>query len=140
MKSLEIKEQKKKNNRLLAAVILLLILVVIGIYSKDNFNLKQLINLFKKEVRLTTPLAQNDPIPELTNLLILKNISIEFPLIATESAIIAHLKDDGEIWFSPNKDFSLQVSTLETILSGVKAEDKKIKRIDLRFERPSVVY
>lgn len=139
MRKLEAKEQKKKNNRMLVAILLLLLLGFLGILSLD-FDTRGILTGFNHKLELMTPLPQDDPIPELTKLLIEQNIPVNFPLIATESSIIARLTDDGEVWFSQNKNFASQVNTLQIIIASIKTEDKKIKRIDLRFERPSVVY
>lgn len=138
------KNEKKSASRLRVALILLLFIGVVGLFeifkniNIKNFNfLKLLPFTFGK---LVSPVPSHDPIPELTNKLSEKNIPVDFPLVATDSAILARLVEGPEVLFSLNNDFALQVDSLQIILSRLKIEGKKVKRIDFRYERPVVVY
>lgn len=137
MRLRELKKEKRTNNRLLLALILLLLIVAFSL-KINHFNFVVLLpNYFQK---LVTPIPSNDQITELTNILTERNISVEFPLILTESAILAKTADGEEFWFSVNKEFTPQVDSLQIILARLKIEGKKIKKVDLRYERPVVLY
>lgn len=139
------KEQKNKVNRMLAALILLFLLLGFGavglLKTRDaiKLNPEDLINNLTNRMELKTPLPKNDFTSELTNLLVERNIPINFPLVATNSAILGNLIIGGEVWFSPNKSAVSQVDALQLVLIN-KEEGKKIKKIDLRFDHPSVIY
>lgn len=129
---------EKKQNKGLAFGLLFLF----GLFGL-GFNLKnlKLPNLnFSYSPKVVTPLPGDDQIVKLTKILLDKNTDVDFPLGATDSAILARLRDGGEVWFSTNKDFVSQVDLLQIILTRLKIEGKKIKKVDLRFEKPTVVY
>lgn len=128
---------EKRNKGLAFGLLLLFGLLGLGF----NFrNLKLPSFDFFSSPKVVTPLPGDDQIAKLTNILLDKNTVIDFPLRATDSAILARLKDDGEVWFSMNKDFISQVDFLQIILTRLKTEGKKIKKVDFRFDKPTVIY
>lgn len=50
------------------------------------------------------------------------------------------LKNGPIAVFSTQKDFNFQLDSLQLILSRAKIEGKKVKRVDLRFEKPVAIY
>ncbi|HUS51988.1 MAG TPA: hypothetical protein VMX77_00815 [Candidatus Bathyarchaeia archaeon] len=46
---------------------------------------------------------------------------------------------DLEVFFSSEKEASVQVGSLQLILSRTKIEGKRLKRVDLRFDKPVIV-
>lgn len=84
---------------------------------------------------------QNSPTAEeLKTLLGKSNISFTEVKSSTGSSILVKLKDGGEVLFSAKKSLGEQVSSLQLILSRLTIEGKRFKNLDLRFEKPSVVY
>jgi len=49
-------------------------------------------------------------------------------------------KDGSGALFSPQKKLEIQLDSLQLIFSRAKIEDRKIKSLDLRFDKPVVVY
>lgn len=127
---------RKIFNSLLAGMALILVLAIVGVYG--IFKNVDVGNFYKQEVIAPVPL--NDPLKELTDELSKKNIPVNFPLVATNAAVLARMSDGGEVLFSLHKDFATQVDSLQIILSRLKMEGKKIKKIDFRYDRPTVVY
>lgn len=140
---LQEKDSKKSRNRFLIGIIFLLFflfLASLGVFSflSRKLNPKSALSLFSWE--RISPLPATDPIQTLTDLLLQEELSISFPLVASDSAILAKTTDGTQIIFSPNKDFSSQVDALQIILPRLKIEGKQTNSIDLRFDRPIVIY
>ena len=49
------------------------------------------------------------------------------------------LQDDQQVVFSAKKDITVQISSLQFILSRLTMEGKEFSRLDLRFEKPVIV-
>lgn len=138
MKFKEKQKNKKTFHRFLVGLILLLLLGGVAFYGIfKNIDIRKP-TFFKKE--LIIPVPSNDPLKELESRLSRENIPINFPLMATESGISATLSEGGQIIFSREKDFNSQVDSLQIILSRLKIEGKKVKKVDFRFDKPVVVY
>lgn len=144
MKLQERRIQNKSGKRFLVAIIFLLILITLAtvkLLAKADFtkfNIGSLLGIFSQQT--VTPLPTVNPISSLTTLLLDKNITVDFPLVATDSAIVAHIKDNGEVLFSSKDNLARQVESLQIILSSLTIEGKKFKKIDLRYTRPIMVY
>ncbi|MBI2622107.1 hypothetical protein HYW66_00530 [Candidatus Microgenomates bacterium] len=135
MKSVSKNINGKSRRRLFIAIALVIIfLTLTAVGFLKNWSLPS----FSSET--VTPLPAIDPINQLTNLLSEKNIPVSFPLIATSSGILARLTDGSEVYLSINKDFTSQVEALQIMLARFKIEGKQIKKIDLRWAQPIVVY
>lgn len=144
MRFKERQDKKRSFNRLLIAFLMLLVLsglALYGIFKNINFR-KSIFDRKPFFVRqeFIIPIPLEDPLKELEGNLSEKNIPFNFPLIATESGILANLSEGGQIIFSREKDFNLQINSLEMILSRLKQEGKKVKKVDFRFDKPIVVY
>lgn len=59
---------------------------------------------------------------------------------ATDSSYLVFIKDGGVVSFSSTRDFRKQVSSLQLILSRLTIEGKRFKRLDLRFDKPVIVF
>lgn len=57
-----------------------------------------------------------------------------------DSSYIIKLVSGEEIIISSKKDLNLQVSSLQLILNRLKIEGKRFTRLDLRFDKPVVVF
>ena len=59
---------------------------------------------------------------------------------STDASYIATLKNGEEIVFSPKKDLTAQVSSLQYILTRLTIEGKEFKLLDFRFDKPVIVF
>ncbi len=57
----------------------------------------------------------------------------------SEKGILVRLKDELEVFFSFQKEATAQVGSLQLILSRTKIEGKRLKRVDLRFDKPVII-
>lgn len=138
MRFKERQDKKRSFNRLLIAFLMLLVLSGLALYGiLKNINFKK---PFFVRQEFIIPIPLGDPMKELEGNLSEKNIPFNFPLIATESGILVNLSEGGQIIFSGEKDFNLQINSLEMILSRLREEGKKVKKVDFRFDKPIVVY
>lgn len=58
--------------------------------------------------------------------------------IISQRAIEVLLKDDLEVLFATKKEIETQLDSLQFILKRFKIEGEKLKRIDLRFDKPVI--
>lgn len=144
MKFQTVDRHDRSKKRLVVAIILVIFLsgfIFLGFLKKVKINLINPLTFFERaSEEAVTPLPASDPIAKLTTLISDKNINVDFPLIATQSGIIARLKDGGEVIFSTQEDFTPQIESLQIILTSLTIEGKRFKKIDLRYIRPIVVY
>ena len=68
-----------------------------------------------------------------------KNISYE-SVEKLDGYYLVKIKDGGEVLISDKKDLTEQVSSLQLIVSRLKIEGKKFKRLDFRFDRPVIKF
>jgi len=69
-----------------------------------------------------------------------KGISVEKVFLPSPGKIEVLLKEKIKTIFTSQKDPSLQVTSLQIILSSLRMEGKVPKEVDLRFERPVVKF
>ena len=89
---------------------------------------------------LIAPLPNRDPVKELEEILQEKGIAIEQGPVASDSALVVVLANNETVLFHANKDMRTQVGSLQIILNKLTIEERKAKKIDLRFEDPIVLY
>lgn len=77
---------------------------------------------------------------QLENLLKEKKVRFKKITTGTDSSYIIHLEDGEEAVVSFNKDIKSQISSLQFILSRLTMEGKLFSRLDLRFEKPIVIF
>lgn len=84
------------------------------------------------------PIPKNDPIIVLSELLAQKNIPIQSSPVATGSAVLVDILDNGQVFFSRTTDIPSQVDSLQIILTRLTIEGKQFKSIDFRYEKPII--
>lgn len=72
---------------------------------------------------------------------LLKEKQIEFSSLSESKgkSYVVTLKDGGEVIITDDKDLDGQLASLQRIAAQLTMEGKKIKRLDLRFDRPVLV-
>lgn len=72
----------------------------------------------------------------------LKKNQIEFDTAekTKEGTYVIKLKQGGEVTFSPQKDIIGQIASLQFILSHLTMEGREFSKLDLRFEKPVIVF
>lgn len=65
---------------------------------------------------------------------------VEYVEPVTGNTLVVHLKDGVVAVFSPFKKREYQFDSLQFILKQSKINAKPVKRVDLRFDKPVVVY
>ena len=68
-----------------------------------------------------------------------KNISYE-SVEKLDGYYLVKIIDGGEVLISDKKDLTEQASSLQLIVSRLKIEGKKFKRLDFRFDRPVIKF
>lgn len=73
---------------------------------------------------------------------ILRESKISFSKIekATDSSYLVFIREAGVVNISSSKNLKQQVSSLQLILSRLTIEGKRFKRLDLRFDKPVIVF
>lgn len=72
---------------------------------------------------------------------LLDKYNISFSEVTTGHDIIRiALKDDSQALLSPNKNIENQIASLQLLTNNFTIEGKVMKRIDLRFDKPVVVF
>lgn len=82
----------------------------------------------------------NSPLEKLKSELKKKNIPFSTVSVASDSAYIVRQPQGEEILLSSKKDLDVQVSSLHLILSRLTIEGKDFKRLDLRYDKPVIVF
>jgi hypothetical protein len=72
---------------------------------------------------------------------LLKEKSIEFSSLSESKgkSFVITLKSGGEVIITDEKDLDEQLASLQRIVAQLTMEGKKLKRLDLRFDRPILV-
>lgn len=128
----------------IALILLAFFLSLVSVRLLANLDRERLLTLFvnpfaKQEIR--NPLAHEDPLRKLEELLQERKIDVAQSPIASDSALLVRLaSDDTLVTFSETKDLKLQVSSLQIVLNKLTIEGRKAKKIDLQFDNPLVVY
>lgn len=131
------RNRKAKKGLFLILLFLLFFLVLTSLFFYYWFTKTLFISpLPDRSLDNSNPLATE----ELKTLLGKSNIAFSEVKSSTGSSILVTLKDGGDVLFSAKKSLREQVSSLQLILSRLTIEGKRFKSLDLRFEKPSVVY
>lgn len=67
-------------------------------------------------------------------------INYSYILYSSDFSYVVKLESGEEIMFSAKKDIQTQVSSLQLILSRLKIEGKRFLRLDMRFDKPVIVF
>lgn len=98
------------------------------------------IYLFKKPIIISPIGTKNSVSSEIVRKLLLEaKIPFSEISIATDSSYLVRLNDGSEVFLSP-KDTSLRIQSLQALLKQFTIEGQKFKRVDFRFEKPTIIF
>lgn len=117
-----------------AVIIISAVIFAVFVFKKDLFK-KKTETIFK--LQSTQAVTSLD---KLRNLLNKDNIAFDKVIVASDSSYLVFLQNNGEVILSPSKSLSSQISSLQVILFSFTIEGKVFKRLDLRFDKPVVVF
>ncbi len=129
--------------------ILLIISVLLGtvvwILLSSNFSYEKIfsevLTRIKPEVRKEVKIKASSKEEELKQLIDNDKVfEIESLTNTTEGDILVKAKKGPTIIFASKKSLTDQVSTLQTLLTKAKIDNKAIKKVDFRFEKIVVEY
>lgn len=95
--------------------------------------------MFSNVLGTSTQISSATKIAQAKEALRKKNISFS-DVISQNGDIVVTLNDDIQVLFSPDKDFSQQIDSLQVTMDHLTIEGKRIARVDVRFERPVVTF
>ena len=81
-----------------------------------------------------------NPTKQVEDALSEKHVAFSRVNIATESSYLITLPGGEEILISKEKNIPMQIASLQLILSRLTIEGKGFSRLDLRFDKPVVVF
>ena len=106
----------------------------INIFSKTHY-----ISPLASNILSINSVKQDKEIMKIEDLL--KEKQIDFVSVNDSGkTYIISLKNGGEVVISQEKDLNTQISSLQFMLSRLTMEGRKIKRLDLQFDNPVVVF
>lgn len=98
------------------------------------------IYFFKKPI-IISPIGTRNSISSETVQKLLLEAKIPFSeiSISTDSSYLVRLNDGSEVLLS-SKNTSLRIQSLQALLKQFTIEGQKFKRIDFRFEKPTIAF
>lgn len=96
-----------------------------------------LTNVYKKVLAAMNISSQTN---ELVDLLKKNNFSVTSLSLYEKDAFLLKLETGEEAVLSSKKSLAVQVSSLHLILSRLTIEGKRVRRVDLRFNNPVIVF
>lgn len=130
---------KKSRNRLKRAIYFLAALIVLAMTGFFIRNYRQVsFNLFQSE-KIIRPMVGRPPEQELAEELKKAGFEVNLLSIESEETIYASLSGGTTVVFK-TEEIVKQVSSLQLVLSRFKIEGRIPQKIDLRFEKPVVVF
>ena len=127
---------KKLSVFLIAFAISLVSLILI--FNKRENSLLSPVSLATKNTPKEV-LDSNDT-TALKKALDLKKISYEEIKVSTEGAYMIKLTTGEDVFLSTKKDLSQQLSSLQVIYSRLTMEGRSLRKLDLRYDKPVVVF
>jgi hypothetical protein len=130
----------KREKRDAAKKRLLIILVLVCLIA---LNIVFLYKIFlQKPNPILTPLSKDQVSSTSVVEQKLKEEKVEYKSFDTEKDLnyLIKLKSGGEVIIDSSKDIDQQISSLQLILSQLKIEGKTLKRLDFRFEKPTITF
>ncbi|OGH14849.1 MAG: hypothetical protein A2860_00615 [Candidatus Levybacteria bacterium RIFCSPHIGHO2_01_FULL_37_33] len=129
---MRIKKLKRKSRflfiKIVAPILILLILSSLLLYKLPT------VPFFKKPI--ISPLAKGEPSQGSNLEALLKIKNIPFTSIRRFSDYYSvMLADGGEVFISSKKDLTIQIDSLQLMLSRLTIEGKRIKSLDFRFDK-----
>ena len=139
---MSIKKRKIKNNLIREIKIFFLSVIIISVLSGGAFVYFYVLSPNKNAV--ISPLVVQNLNHSSNNsfeaMLEKNNIPFSSVHVASDSSYVVILKSGGEVIMSPNKNVQNQISSLQLILSRLTIEGKQFKSLDLRYDKPVVVF
>lgn len=136
-------ERKKRKQRLLLRLyigLFLFIFLGIGVYAGMAI-VTQKPYVSPLPLALATLRTFTSPSTKtLENTLTSKKIHFVSVVKDSESSYRVQLASDSEVIFSSKKDINEQVASLQLILARLTIEGKGLRRLDLRFDKPVIVF
>lgn len=83
---------------------------------------------------------QDDQIERIKKLLSERQIPYATIVAESGSTYIVTLTSKEEILLTSESDLSAQVASLQVILTRLTMESKRFRRLDLRFDKPVIMY
>ncbi len=77
---------------------------------------------------------------EVANALREKNISFNTVEKVDDSSVKVTLDGKEEVFFTTNKDISSQITSLQVIITRTTMEGRHFTKLDLRFDKPVIVF
>lgn len=86
------------------------------------------------------PVINDDAAIQLKKVLTKHAISYDQIYKTAEGDYLIKLKPEGEVLLNKSSDIEQDISSLQLILARITMEGKQFSRLDLRFEKPVVVF
>lgn len=138
-KKIKIKKRKRSNNKVLGVLFFLLVFLIgLFVVLQNTLPKKIVISPIPQGVLSNNTLKTDNTFNAL--LVVLKKNNINFTAISeyNKNSILVRLSSGEEVIFSQYKNFELQTSSLQLILSRLTIEGKRFSRLDFRFEKPVI--
>ena len=133
---IRIKKSHKRLKIALYFLILILFFTSLGFLVRNSY--QKTFTLFESE-KILEPIARQATETELAKELKKSNLGVISLSINGEREILASLSGDTQVIFK-SEGIAQQVSSLQIMLSRFRIEGRIPKKIDLRFEKPIVVF
>lgn len=134
--------KRKQRRRLVLSVsivgFLVLVICIAVLLRAFVFNASSYVSPLPVSRAVQDPFEQNS-VPKLKSLL--ENEGIVISGIKHEKdAYVVTLQTKEQIFFNPEKDLTEQIASLQVILPRLTMEGKRFTRLDLRYDKPVVVF
>ena len=134
---MRIRKLKRKGKfffiKIIFPIFILLILLAFLVYKLPTFL------IFNKPI--VSPLGQNKPSQNSNLEILLTKAKISFVSISkSPDYYTVTLSDGGQVIISSKKELTLQISSLQLMLSRLTIEGKRIKSLDFRFDKPIIKF
>lgn len=146
-----IQHRRNKKRPFVILVYYMLLLVIVGLFILFLFQTR-IFRLFSRmpfispipstivSVKGISFFSNNDPISQIKELAKQKNIQVANIEKTSDFSYKMILTTGEEIYISSQKPFVSQISSLQLVLSRFTIEGKRIATLDLRFDKPVVVF
>lgn len=134
------KRGKKKIFFILILVLFLCICFAVTVYFLYGRNKKLFVSPLPLTHLSVVELLKDNDTGQLERALAKKGIGFESITISSDSAYIVQLKTGEEVLMSKTRSLDEQISSLQVILPRLTMEGKRFTRLDLRFDKPVIVF
>ncbi len=134
------KRGKKKIFFILIIVIFLCICLAVTVYFLYGRNKKLFVSPLPHTRLPIVELLGDKDTGQLERELAKKGVDFESIVISSDSGYIVQLKTGEEVLMSKTRSLDEQFSSLQVILPRLTMEGKRFTRLDLRFDKPVIVF